>query len=412
MPRRWWQGPVLPAAALVAVGLFVGFPLDSLLGGHGWLVPGDVWKSFEGGRYLAWGDFAQGLYYVSAPGTAILFAPPAWLATRADLVAAFPFPLARPSAWLVIDPYMLVVCACIVPAVDHLARRLGIAGRQRTGLLWCTALFSMPVFVLWGHPEDVMAVVLVLFALSAAMDGRWGRVGWLFGMAFVMQPLSLLFLPPVLALGSPRSWIRVLWRVPVLTAAVMIVPLVTTGGDAGRFVSEPDYVHPNYPTPVLWMSPVPGHDLVSALPARAVALLVAVSIGWWLWRRGATPLQVVWCGAAVVAVRFLLEPATSPYYLWPAVAFLLVVAAARRTWWALAPATAASVYCYFHREPWLYWLPLVAMVGLALAAAYRAAFAVGGHPLDPGPTSGDDPAPDLTAEPAPRPVPVGPTGFA
>lgn len=373
-PSRWWQGPLLPAVTMVAVGLFVGFPLEYVFGHHAWAVPGDIWTSFEGGRYTAWGDFADGLRHVSAPGTAVLFAPPAWVATRANLVAAYPFPLPRPSAWLVIDPYVLVVSACIVPAVDRLAGRLAVHGRRRTVLLWLTALFSLPVTALWGHPEDVVAMALVALAMAGAVDHRWSRVGWLFSAALVMQPLSLLFLPAALALAGPRTWIRVLWRVPVLTALVMAVPLLTTGGDASRFVGEPDAIHPNFPTPVLWLSPLPGHDLVSALPARAFALAAAGAIGLWAWRRRVTPLQMVWCAAAAAAVRFLVEPATSPYYLWPAVALLLVVMAATATWWALLPAAGASTYAYFHREPWLYWLPLVAFIGAALVVTHRAAF--------------------------------------
>ena len=389
-PRHRWQGPLLPAVAMVAVGLFVGFPLGPLVGWHGWIVPGDVWLSFEGGRYFVWGDFAGGLHYVSAPGTAVLFAPPAWAATRAGLVAAFPFPLRHPSAWLAIDPYVLVASATVVPAVDHLAGRLALRGRRRVALLWLTALFALPVACLWGHPEDVVAMALVMVGTASAVDGRWSRVGWIFGIALVMQPLSLLFLPAVLALSGPRTWIRVLWRVPVLTALVMAVPLLATGGDARRFVGEPDAVHLNFPTPVLWISPASGHGLVSALPARAVVPAAAVAIGLWAWRRKATPLQVVWCGAAAGAFRFLVEPATSPYYLWPAVALLLVVMTARATWWALLPAAGASVYSYFHREPWLYWLPLVLLMAGALAVTYRAAFRAA---LQPAPAAGGEAVP-------------------
>lgn len=367
----------MPAAAFVGVGIFVGFPLGALLREGAWIFPGDVWKSFQGGRFFAWGDFPDALHFVSAPGTAVLLAPPAWLATRLHLVAAFPFYVAHPSAWLVLDPYVLVISSSIVFAVDRLAGRLGVVGAGRVLLLWASVIFALPVVSWWGHPEDVVALAIALAATGQGIGGRWGRAGWLFGAAAVLQPLTLLLLPPVLALTVPRQWARVVWRLPVLTVLVLLVPVVVDGGNLDRFFHEPNDIWPNFPTPVLWISPHPGHNLVSAAPARGAALLLALAVGWWAWRRRVTPVQAMWCGAAAMAVRFLVEPVTLPYYLWPAAALLLVVMAARATWWALAPLAAASTYAYFHRETWLYWLPLVGMVGLALVVTYRAAFREG-----------------------------------
>ena len=93
-----------------------------------------------------------------------------------------------------------------------------------------------------------------------------------------------------------------------------------------------------------------------------------------------------------MAVRFALEPVLLPYYLWPAAALLLVIICARRSWLALAPLVAAGAYTYFHREPWLYWVPSVAMVGLAVTLTGRSVFvhdqAGTATVADPAPTAG------------------------
>ena len=61
-----------------------------------------------------------------------------------------------------------------------------------------------------------------------------------------------------------------------------------------------------------------------------------------------------------------------PYYLWPPLALLLVVGA--RDWrrFVLTGALAASltVASYRHTGPWSYWLPIVFLLGVSLAASF------------------------------------------
>ena len=44
--------------------------------------------------------------------------------------------------------------------------------------------------MIWGHPEDAVAVGFALYALVFALDGRWTGAGWLFGAALATQPLG------------------------------------------------------------------------------------------------------------------------------------------------------------------------------------------------------------------------------
>lgn len=380
--RRPWLdagAPLWPALAFVAAGLFVYFASGPLFfHASAWHSPRDLWLSFRGGQFVAWGDFSSALHYVSAPGTALLLAPPALVTNAFHLIASFPFPLAHPAALLVLGPYTLVVGASVVVATDALGRRLGIRGARQAALNWLAAVLAIPVVALWGHPEDVVAMALAMWAAASAMDGRWSQAGWLFGVAAALQPLVLLLAPSVLALTVPRNWLRVAWRTLAPTAVIMAVPLITTGGDAARFAGEPISSRLNIPTPLAALSPSAGPGLVSAAPERALILVVAALIGLWAWRRHVTPLQALWCGALAMGVRIVLEPVLTPYYLWPAAALLIVVIAAqprRWAWWALLPLGASDAYAYFPHSPWIYWLPLVVLTAAALGVTGAAVFA-------------------------------------
>jgi len=366
------SGPWLPALAFVAATLFVGFGLEAVLGRAVWYSPKDLWLSFRGAQYLVWGDYAQGLRYVSAPGTAVLLAPPAFVAYHLGRVAAFPFPLPKPPAWVVLAPYIAAVGSSIVFGVHSLGSALGIQRGRQSLLDWLTVPFAVPVVALWGHPEDVVALAVTMVGASAAIRGRWRHAGWLFGFACALQPLVLLFIFPLMALATPRRWLGILVRTAVPTALLMAVPVVSTGGDVVRFMQEPNWIHPNFPTPLLWLSPSAGHDLVSAAPERALAVLIAAVIGLLAWRRQVSPLGAIWCGALAMAVRVAVEPVLTPYYLWPMVALILVVIAAAPDWWALGPVVTVSVLSYFHREPWLYWAPIVLLSVVAVVATGRA----------------------------------------
>lgn len=383
---RWLSGPWLPAFAFVGAALFVGFGLDAVLGRAGWYSPKDLWLSFRGAQYLVWGDYAQGLRFVSAPGTAVLLAPPAFVAYHLGRVAAFPFPLAKPPAWVVLGPYVAVAGSSIVFAVHSLGKALGIPTGCQVLLDWLTVLFAVPVVALWGHPEDVVALAITMIGGSAGIRGNWRHAGWLFGFACALQPLVLLFVFPLMALTTPRRWPGILVRAALPTVLVMAVPVVSTGGDVVRFMQEPNWIHPNFPTPLVWLSPSAGHDLVSAAPERATIVLIAAVIGLVAWRSQVSPLGAVWCAALAMAVRVAMEPVLTPYYLWPMAALLVVVIAAAPSWWGLAPVVAVSALSYFHREPWLYWVPIVLLSAAAVVATGRSVRRLAGdRPEPPGP---------------------------
>jgi len=218
-----------------------------------------------------------------------------------------------------------------------------------------------------------VALAITMQGAKLGITGKWRKAGWLFGCAIAIQPLVLLLVFPVMALAKPRRWLGIVIRSAVPTAAVMLVPIITTGGDVLRFMKEPNFIHPNFPTPLLWLGFSEGKNLVSAAPERALAVVIAMLIGYVAWRRQVTPLGAVWCGMLAMGVRVVLEPVLTPYYLWPMAGLALIVMAATNRWWVMAALSVVSSLAYFHREPWLYWIPIVLLVAVVAAGTVPAA---------------------------------------
>ena len=91
---------------------------------------------------------------------------------------------------------------------------------QRQGL----GVVSAAAF--WGHPEDCIALALVLWAaLGVDRQGADGlkRAGWLLGVAVACQPLAVLAVAPVVARFGWRELRGVAWRL-VLPSALDHAP--------------------------------------------------------------------------------------------------------------------------------------------------------------------------------------------
>jgi hypothetical protein len=374
LSRRKWAG--IAATTYVIGGCLFSFFLYPVLVHHGsWYTPGDIWVTFRGAQYVSWGDFTDGLRYVSAPGTALLVAPAAYLSDSLRLVPSIPpYFLLKPTAWIVVGPYDFIAGSMAIFAFDRVAEQLDIRPGPRILLVWTEALALIPIVILYGHPEDVVSMSFALWGLSAGIDHRWRGAGWYFGVAILLQPISLLIVLPALALCPVSRWVRVGWRVIAPTALVMLVPLATAFGETMRFVHEPNIVSSNHPTPLMVFAPAEGHDLVSAGPLRLACVLIAAGIGLVAYRHRATPIQVIWCIGLALSIRVALEPVLDTYYAWPAIAVLLLGALTtpgRTRGVVLALLTFVSVYAFWHEAPWVYWAPIVVGLGTIVALVGR-----------------------------------------
>ena len=228
----------------------------------------------------------------------------------------------------------------------------------------------------WGHPEDAVAIGLLLYAVLALTVAKPNRAAWLAGAAVAVQPLALLAFPLLaIAAVEPR-------RLPgfVARAATPAVVLLAAAAAANwtatihAVTNQPNAPSIDHPTPWIYLTFLAPHmsgGSVAAGPARALAVLVACGCGVITWRRWQTArlagawrpddlAALLWWIAVTLALRTMFEPVMVSYYVWPPLAVALV--AASRDWLRLIPAAATATVLTFlaqssWRNPWVWWTP-------------------------------------------------------
>jgi hypothetical protein len=402
--------PLLATAGLLTVGMVAttcGAHLISgwgarQVGGHGWTLPHDLWGTLAAAHRLVHLD-VSGLYtpptsLVTFPGAALILVPVVAVIDVAGLgLAALGGHNPHPGAWLLAGPYEIALSSVVLFAADATAQRLGVAPPKRALLAAAGAVAVGSVSLAWGHPEDAVAVGLLLYAILALSNSRAGRSAWLIGAAVALQPLVLLALPVILTVVEPRRLAGFLTRAAA-PAALLLAAAAAANATATihAVTSQPNWPGLDHPTPWTSLAPHLSDGAVAAGPARALAILVACGCAlavrhrWRLARQmaGWSPevlREVLWWVAVALALRCVFEPAMVAYYLWPVLAVALITASP--SWPGLAATSAAASALTFvsqasWRGPWIWWGVMNAGLGMILffAAPRRV------HQLDqPGP---------------------------
>jgi hypothetical protein len=424
--------PLLATAGLIVVGMSSSVWFGPrLVGSTAWALPNDLWGTLVAAQRLAHLDLG-GLYtqptgLISLPGTALILVPVAALIGAAGFSLDIPgVHNPQPAAWLLAGPYVIVVSAVALFAADAVAERLGVTSRaKRAVLAGAEAVALWSVTVRWGHPEDAVAVGLLMYGMLALSDGRLGRSGWLVGAAVAVQPLVLLAVPVVAAAVRLRRMPGFLARAAA-PAAVLLGAAAWANWHAtyAAVTSQPNSVVVNHPTPWTPLSPHLGQGMVAGGPGRILAVVAACACAlaarrWVAPRvespgalrelargtrregaRGApregtprAPLpllprglagdaqrleNLVWWAAAALALRSVFESVMVAYYVWPTLA--LAMAAASNSWRRLVTASVCatvvtSVSQGYWRSLWTWWLPVILGLGLTLVLArYQVTF--------------------------------------
>lgn len=382
--------PVLATAGLVTIGLASTIWWGpELLGRTAWALPHDLWGTMVAARrlwQLNWG----GLYtsptgLVGFPGAAVILVPVVAVIDAAGLSLRIPGAHnAHPGAWLLAGPYEIAISAVALFAADALAEHLGVARGQRALLAAASAVALWSVSVRWGHPEDAVAVGLLLLGILALARSRLPRSAWLIGAAAAVQPLVLLALPVLVMVIPPRRLPGLLARAAV-PGALLLGAAVAANWSAtlGAVSRQPNWPALDHPTPWIFLAPHLAHGAVASGPARILAILVACGCavaagrGWQRARetgpwRPEMLQQVLWWVAVTLALRSVFEPVMVAYYLWPVLAVALITAAT--TWSSLIATAVAAVTLTFAsqvpwRGPWIWWTPMIAGLGITLYLA-------------------------------------------
>ena len=389
--------PLLASIGLIAVGMFTTTLGPTMAGRPEWALPYDLWGTLIAAVRLLDGNVA-GLYtqptgLVSLPGAVIILLPCAAVITATGLSLLIPGPLnLHPPVWLVAGPYQIALCCVTLFAADALAEQLGVTRWKRGMLAAASAGVLWNVSARWGHPEDAVAVALLLYAVLALSRSRIALAGWLAGAAVCVQPLVLLALPVLLAVLPWRRMPLFLVRSAAPSiAALGAAALANWHATYLAVTSQPNSPVVNHPTAWTSLAPHMSNTNVAAGPARLATIVLACGCALAVRRRALAQLgtagdpadkpapwppallaDVLWWAALTLALRCAFEPVVAAYYLWPAVAVALIAAA--RTWSRLMPAALVATALTYTSQiawhgVWTWWAPMMVLLALTLAVA-------------------------------------------
>ena len=335
---------VMLAAVFLVVSLSVSLGAQFFFPVHGWLLAEDFFAMMRDAHTILWGGF--GIFYSPGVGQtphplgALSLVPLAEFSSLMNFVEPYPYPLPRPVIWVWGLGYMSIYLFIYVLSVLGVYRRLDLPASRRRWVAGTSAALGAFCLFPWGHPEDIAAMALSLFAFSDLQDGKTTRAAYLAGAATAFQPLTLLFLIPLALLQ-----VKGLSRVASFALRAAVIPLaVALPAMAGNFsaslsavLSEPQTARLRFNRPTLWDSLLQSHhDLISTGWFRVAMLLIALGVGLALrvaWRNRAVDARtlLVICSAGL-SLRAFLEPTQVGYYLAPYLAFgaITLVGAAER----------------------------------------------------------------------------------
>jgi hypothetical protein len=401
--------PLIASAGLIVVGMYTTTWGPALIGRTEWALPYDLWGTLIATTRLAHGNIG-GIYapptgLISLPGAAVILLPCAAVISALGLSLTIPGPHnLHPPVWLLAGPYEIALCCVTLFAADALAEQLGVRFWKRGLLAAASAGILWSVSARWGHPEDAVAVGLLLYAVLAQSRGRLGLAGWLAGAAVCVQPLVLLALPVMLAAAPWRRMVPFLVRAALPSAVLLGATAIADWHDTYTSVtSQPDSPVINHPTAWTSLAPHMANQNVAAGPFRLATIVLACLCALAIRRRWqsraittgangaisgsgdavssgdaatwstALLTEVLWWVALTLALRSFFEPVMVSYYPWPAMAVALIPAATL-SWprlvavGVLAGGLTAAAQGPSH-SVWIWWVPVVAGLVVLLALA-------------------------------------------
>src|SRR5499427_826225 len=273
--------PLLASIGLLAAGMYTTTWGPAVIGRSEWALPYDLWGTLTAATRLVHGNIG-GLYtaptgLVSLPGAAVILVPCAALIMASGLSLRIPGPdNLHPAVWLLAGPYQMLLCCVTLFAADALAEQLGVSRWKRALLAAISAGALWSVSARWGHPEDAVAVGLLLYAILAQSRSRITLAGWLAGAAVCVQPLVLLALPVLLAL---LPWRRMpLFLVRSAAPSIVLLGAAAVANWHATYVSvtsQPNSPVINHPTAWTSLAPQMSGGNVAAGPARLATIVLA-----------------------------------------------------------------------------------------------------------------------------------------
>lgn len=223
----------------------------------------------------------------------------AWLALMAGVIAILRASGRGRTRW---EPLTLLLVAAVPPVAQCLTE--------------------------YFHPQDLLAMGLILFGVARAREGKWIWAGVFLGLAIATNQFALLAWSPLLLVAPRNQKVRFLsWT--VVAAAVIDLPFVilTSGRAFGAVIfSSGSLVSPLGGT-LIWETHARGVALF--IISRVLPPILALGLGWWAARRLGPrvlePVPLISLIATALTLRLALESNLWGYYFMPLAVMLIVL---------------------------------------------------------------------------------------
>jgi hypothetical protein len=309
--------------------------------------------------------------------------PPGW-ETNPRCGPARPVPGHRSTAiWPILAIGLLMWPALLLGF--HLVIRASRRGHTRWEILGACLLAAMPQLtgplVEFFHPEDLLAMALILASVAAAIRSRWLAAGILIGLACGAKQYAALAAVPLVVSAPSGGRLRSLVAGVATLGSVAIVLRLLMGGGLVTAWGGGNATPASRGTAVDLLG---LHGAGLTLVARVAPLVVAGLVAWWargrLGSRTCEPVPLLALVTTGLALRLVFEVNLYGYYLMAACVGLITldVAAGRlrseTIGWvilsaALYPPDVESIAALRPLVPWPWPVPLaVAVSGVVVAA--------------------------------------------
>jgi hypothetical protein len=214
---------------------------------------------------------------------------------------------------------------------------LRAAGRGRRGwepftlvLLACVPMVWMPLEQ-YFHPQDAIAIGLILGGVACVLRRRWGWAGVVLGLALMSQQFPWLCLAPLVVVAPANRRFRLVGGVVLATAIVSLPLIVAT---SGRAFGPALLGSGSSPSPVggtvLWEFHLHGASLIAF--SRVLPILLSMVLARWAVRRLGPgvlqPVPLISLIASALTLRLVFEVNLWGYYFLAVTVSLVVLSIA------------------------------------------------------------------------------------
>jgi hypothetical protein len=234
------------------------------------------------------------------------------------------------------------------------------SGRGRNG--WEPAVLiavacTPPVFMCLQnlfHPQDLLAMGLILLGVSCAQRDKWTWAGVLMGLAFASQQFALLAAALLFVIVPARRRLALAMSA-VVTLALIVIPLMAlSSGRALRVALTGSGESGSLATSIPWelhLTNSSANDVLRALPVIAVVVLA-----WWARRRLShavmEPAVLLSLLATAMALRLVFSGGLYGYYFMASAVAIVLLDFVRRTFRIEVILWLALVALVFSPLPW------------------------------------------------------------